>query len=103
MIPPPTPVPIMTPKTTLLPFPAPKTASASAKQLASFSNDTFWSNLSSRSSFSGFPIRHWVLLFFMTPVAGEMAPGVHTPIETSKLFVVLMDSMRDTMRSRIES
>ena len=86
-IPPPTPVPIITPKTTSNPLATPILASAIAKQFASFSIDIFFSSLFSRSSLSDFPIKHCVLLFLINPVCLEIAPGVQIPKEKSEIFV----------------
>ena len=67
-IPPPTPVPMMTPNTTRAPRPAPATASASAKQFASFSTTTRRPSRCSRSPGKSCSFRHTVLQFFIRPV-----------------------------------
>ena len=81
IIPPPTPVPRITPKTRLWFFPAPSVASARAKQFASFSIDMSWLRISFRSFLRSFPIRHCVLLFFIRPELRDREPGVHMPTE----------------------
>ena len=78
-MPPPVPVPRITPKTTSWPAPAPSVASDSAKQLASFSRRTGLASARARSSRSGRPINQVELAFLTRPVAGEIAPGMPMP------------------------
>ena len=78
-MPPPTPVPRITPKTTAPSRPAPSIASESAKQLASFAMRTSRPSARERSRSSGRPLRHTVLELRSTPPAAESAPGVPTP------------------------
>ena len=78
-MPDPAPVPMMTPQTVLAPAPAPSMASETAKQLASFSMRTGRASASCRSRSRGRPLSHTVFAFLMTPVVGEMAPGMPTP------------------------
>src|SRR5207249_3074398 len=78
-MPPPTPVPRITPKTIARPCPAPARASASAKQLASFSRSTRRPRRRSRSACSGRPLRHVVFEFLSVPSRAESEPGVPMP------------------------
>jgi hypothetical protein len=80
-MPPPTPVPRITPNTTAAPAPAPSTASEIAKQLASLATRTGRPSRSERSASSGWPISQVALAFFTSPVAGERAPGMPTPMQ----------------------
>ena len=77
--PPPTPVPIITPKTTSSFFPAPSIDSDNAKQFASFSKKIFRFNLSSKSFFSGLLFNHVELPPFIQSFSKERAPGEPTP------------------------
>ena len=62
------------------PAPAPSIASDSAKQLASFSRRTWRAEAPrARSRSSGRPLSHVEFEFLISPVAGEIAPGVPTP------------------------
>jgi hypothetical protein len=78
-IPPPTPVPKMTPKTILEPRPAPSVASDSAKQFASFSMRTSRASAFSRSCLSGLPMSHVELAFFTNPLTRDSVPGIPIP------------------------
>jgi hypothetical protein len=74
-MPPPTPVPRITPKAVRALRAAPSTASDSAKQLASLAMRISRPIARSRSCLSGRPLRHVELELRMRPVAGESAPG----------------------------
>ena len=78
-MPPPTPVPRITPNTARAPLPAPSIASDSAKQLASFATRTGRSSARSRSSLSGRPMSQVELAFLTSPLTRESAPGIPTP------------------------
>ena len=69
----------MTPKTTSAPAAAPSVASDSAKQLASLANRTGRSSRRDRSSASGRPFSQVEFEFLISPVAGEIVPGMPTP------------------------
>jgi hypothetical protein len=73
------PVPTITPNTTSSSAPAPSMASESAKQFASLASRTGRERAAERSSANGRPMSHCAFAFFITPLAGEMAPGVPTP------------------------
>ena len=78
-MPPPTPVPRITPNTTRAPRPAPSTASDSAKQLASLASRTSRPSAASTSPCSGLPLSQVELAFFTRPVTRDSAPGMPTP------------------------
>ena len=70
---------MMTPKTSFFPLPAPSSASAIAKQFASFWISILRPSSFSKSAFTGWPFMQTVLEFFRRPVRGEIAPGVPMP------------------------
>ena len=74
-MPPPVPVPTMTPKTTSAPAAAPSHASDSAKQFASLASRTGRPSARSRSCWSGRPISHVEFAFFTRPGRGRDGPG----------------------------
>ena len=78
-MPPPTPVPRITPNTTAAPAPAPSVASDSAKQFASLLMRTARASAASRSRASGWPLSHTELEPRSSPVARESDPGVPIP------------------------
>ena len=78
-MPPPQPVPRITPNTTSLPAPAPSAASLSAKQWASFWTRTSRPSSAAMSRSSACPFRTFEFAFFTRPVAGLIAPGMPTP------------------------
>ena len=77
-MPPPTPVPAMTPNTTLAPAAAPSLASDRAKQLASLASRISRPSAACRSVRRGRPISQVELAFLMTP-AGVSLPGIASP------------------------
>ena len=93
-IPPPVPVPIITPKTTGWPFPAPSTASDKAKQFASFSKLTCLLSSFSRSFLKGLPFNHIELAFFTKAESVDTQPGIPIPTDlespksVSKFFTI---------------
>src|SRR4030088_2947821 len=78
-MPPPTPVPRMTPKTVSIAAAAPSVASDRAKQLASLAKRTGRPSLVSKSCCNGRPISHVEFAFLTTPVTGEIPPGHAEP------------------------
>ncbi len=78
-IPPPVPVPTITPKTTRAPAAAPPLASDSAKQLASLANRSGRPMRRERSRSKGWPFSQTEFAFLTRPVAGEMTPGMPIP------------------------
>ena len=91
-MPPPTPVPIITPNTTAFPLPAPSTASDKAKQFASFSKLTLRPSSSSKFFLRGLPFNQIELAFLIKDESAEIAPGMPTPIDstTPNLFSKLL-------------
>ena len=83
IIPPPTPVPIITPKTTGYFLPAPSTASERAKQLASFSKFISLSSRFSRSFFIGFPFNQIEFAFLTNEESTDIAPGIPIPTDST--------------------
>ena len=69
----------MTPKTTSRPAAAPSRASETAKQSASLARRTSRPRHSSTWRWNGWPISQVELAFLITPVAGEMVPGMPMP------------------------
>jgi hypothetical protein len=80
MMPAPTLVPRITPKTTAASRPAPSDASDSAKQLASFVMRTSRPSTRSRSRWIGCPLRQTEFEPRRRPVAREIEPGIPMPI-----------------------
>ena len=78
-MPPPTPVPMMTPKTTCAPAPAPIGGLGQREAVGIVGHAHFAVEHPAESLSSGFPISSTVLAFLTRPVAGEMAPGIPTP------------------------
>ncbi len=93
-MPPPQPVPRITPNTTRQPAPAPSAASLSAKQLASFSTRTSRPSSAAMSRSSALPFSTVELAFFTSPVAGLMVPGMPMPT------VQVSPSSRSTSRDQ---
>ena len=80
-MPPPTPVPRITPNTVPWPAPAPSIASDKAKQLASLAKRTGRPSAASTSRPSGWPISQVELAFLTSSVAATMVPGIPIPTE----------------------
>ena len=78
-MPPPTPVPKITPKTVLAPLPAPSDASDTVKQSASLAILTGLLSIDSKSLSNALPIRQTEFAFLISPVRGEMIPGIPIP------------------------
>ena len=98
-MPPPTPVPRITPKTRRWPLPAPSVASESAKQFASFSIRTASASAAAMSAANGRPFSTVEFAFFIRPLAGDTAPGVPMPTRA----VAPSERSRSTTRPRIAS
>ena len=97
-MPPPTPVPRMTPNTTLWPAPAPSTASEMAKQSASLASRTGRPSADSRSRFNRSPMRQVELAFLIKSVVGDTVPGIPTP--TGSCLLKPASRSRAVTRSR---
>ena len=80
-MPPPTPVPRITPNTVPSPDAAPSTASDSAKQFASFAKRTSRPSAVSTSRASCLPISQVELAFLTSPVPATIVPGMPIPTE----------------------
>ena len=78
-MPPPTPVPRITPNTVAAPAAAPSVASDSVKQSASLAMRTSRPSRALRSSRRHSPLSQVELQLRMRPDTGEAAPGVPTP------------------------
>ena len=96
-MPPPTPVPTITPNTMECPAPAPSTASDRAKQLASFSTFTSRPSEMPRSRAKGCPFSQVELAFLTSPVSGLTAPGMPTPTLADPFSSVSTPSTRSRM------
>jgi hypothetical protein len=100
-MPPPTPVPRITPKTVSKPWPAPSIASDSVKQLASLATRTGRESLASRSARSGRPMSHVELAFLTSPVVRLTTPGMPTPTEPARPVSASISATRRTIVSRV--
>ena len=80
-MPPPTPVPRITPNTTPMPAAAPSVASDSAKQLASLAMATGRPSARARSAPSGRPFSQVEFALRTSPVCGDSEPGMPIPID----------------------
>ncbi len=78
-MPPPVPVPTMTPKAMAVPAAAPSVASETMKQFASLASRTGRPRAAARSRCRGRPFSQVELAFLTRSVAGERAPGMPTP------------------------
>jgi len=85
-MPPPQPVPIITPNTEPAPLALPSVASDNAKQLASLAKVTGRLSFICKSPCKSSPIRQVELAFFIRPVLVDIAPGMPIPTRPGKLM-----------------
>ena len=100
-IPPPTPVPRITPNTVSNPRPAPSIASDSVKQLASLATRTGRESRASRSASSGRPLSQVEFAFLTRPVAWLTTPGMPTPTEPVRPASASISATTSVIASRV--